>query len=65
MTNVKVGLCAAIHPNMPGDDVGVYKKIINQMEPLKKDMDFDLVVENKPISFSAQACRMEGPYFHS
>ncbi len=46
---VVVGLCGAIHPGMPGDDVGVYKKIMKQMEPLKKDMDFDLIVESNPV----------------
>ena len=32
---VMVGLVAAVHPNMPGDDMGEYKKIIKQIEILK------------------------------
>jgi len=46
---VMVGLVSAVHPNMPGDDVGVYRKIIKQLEPLKKEMDFDLVVVKEPV----------------
>jgi len=48
-TKVVVGLCAAVHPNMPGDDENVYKTIVRQMEILKKDLDFNLVVLHKPI----------------
>ena len=46
---VIVGLTAAVHPNMPGDDVGVYRKIVKQIELLKKEFDFDLVTVNDPI----------------
>jgi L-fucose isomerase-like protein len=51
MSNDKVivGLTAAIHPGMPGDDIGVYKKIIKQLEPLKKEFDFDLITVKDPV----------------
>ena len=46
---VIVGLTAAIHPGMPGDDVGMYRKIIKQLEPLKNEYDFKLVIVNNPV----------------
>ena len=46
---VIVGLVSAVHPGMPGDDVGVYKKVIKQLEPLKQKMDFELVVAKDPV----------------
>ncbi len=41
---VIVGLVGAIHPNMPGDDVGAYKRVIESMRGMQKKLDFDLVV---------------------
>ena len=46
---VIVGLTAAVHPGMPGDDVGVYQAILPQMEKLAKEYDFDLVFVPEPI----------------
>lgn len=35
-------MTGAVHSNMPGDDKGVYRQIIKDMEKLKEDLDFDL-----------------------
>ena len=42
-SKVIVGLVGAIHPNMPGDDVGVYKQIVESMEKLQYQLDFDFL----------------------
>lgn len=46
---VIMGLTAAVHPGMPGDDVGVYHAIIPYMEKMAKEYDFELVVFPEPI----------------
>jgi len=46
---IKVGLAAAVHPGMPGDDVGVYRRVIPQMEELAKEHTFDIVYIPDPI----------------
>jgi len=48
---VIVGLVGAIHSNMPGDDVGVYKQVIESMRGLQAKLDFDLVVYEKPVKW--------------
>ena len=55
MVNSKiiVGLAGAIHPNMPGDDVGVYKKIIESMKALQGTLNFELVAHEKPVKMGA------------
>ncbi|MCP4400761.1 MAG: hypothetical protein GY801_26100 [bacterium] len=50
-SKVIVGLAGAIHPNMPGDDVGVYKKVIESMKALQGRLDFELVVHEKPVKW--------------
>jgi len=46
---VIVGLTSVVHPNMPGDDRGIYKKIIKSMEELKDKMNFELVTVDRPL----------------
>ncbi len=46
---VVVGLTSVVHPNMPGDDRGIYKKIIKSMEELKSKMNFELVTIDRPL----------------
>lgn len=46
---IKLGLCGAIHPNMPGDDTGIFKNIIEQLEKMKEPFGFDLVVAPNPM----------------
>ncbi len=46
---VLVGLTAALHPGMPGDDAGVYRSIIPQMQNLSTEYGFDLVYVPEPI----------------
>ena len=52
-TKIKVGLCGAVHPNMPGDDRGVYRRIVGSMEKLQKQMGFELVTLKKPVESEA------------
>ena len=47
--NIRVGLCGAVHPNMPGDDRKVYKRVVSSMEKLQKEMGFELVALQKPV----------------
>jgi L-fucose isomerase-like protein len=46
---VIVGLTAAVHPGMPGDDVGVYQAIIPQMEKMAKELNFEFTFVPDPI----------------
>jgi len=50
---VKIGLTGVVHPNMPGDDEGVYAGIIKSMELLQADLDFDLAVLPDPLRSEA------------
>lgn len=50
-SKVIVGLVGVIHPNMPGDDVGVYKQIVESMKKLQDQLDFELVVHEKPVKW--------------
>lgn len=40
---VLIGLVGLVHPNMPGDDREVYRRMIAALEALKDKLDFDLV----------------------
>ena len=42
MMSIRVGLCGAVHPNMPGDDRGVCKRIVVSMEKFQKDLQLML-----------------------
>ncbi|HVP18190.1 MAG TPA: hypothetical protein VMU36_04280 [Spirochaetia bacterium] len=46
---VHVGLTGAVHPNMPGDDTGLYASVIERMSALSKSMEFDLSVYREPL----------------
>lgn len=49
MVSIRVGLCGAVHPNMPGDDRGVYKRVVGSMEKLQAELGFELVTLQKPV----------------
>ncbi len=53
--SIRVGLCGAVHPNMPGDDRGVYKRVAGSMEKLQKELGFKLVALPKPVLSEADA----------
>jgi L-fucose isomerase-like protein len=57
MVSIRVGICGAVHPNMPGDDRGVYKKVVSSMEKLQKDLGFELAVLNNPVQTETDAER--------
>ena len=46
---VRVGLVGAVHPNMPGDDEGLFKKVAAAMEELAAQIGFDLSVYGSPL----------------
>lgn len=48
---VVVGLAGAIHPNMPGDDVGTYKKVVESMQGIQKRLGFELVAYEPVIKW--------------
>ncbi len=50
-SKVVVGLVGAIHPNMPGDDVGVYKHVVESMRGMQASLDFDLAVYEPVIKW--------------
>ncbi len=41
---LKIGLTGAVHPNMPGDDVGAYRRAVSELVELSKYYGFDLAV---------------------
>jgi L-fucose isomerase-like protein len=48
-SKVIVGLAGAIHPNMPGDDAGAYKRVVESMRGLQNQLNFELVVYDPVI----------------
>ena len=50
---VRIGLAGAVHPNMPGDDEGLYRKIADGMRALSVSEGFELSVFEKPIRSEA------------
>ncbi len=54
---VKIGLTGVVHPNMPGNDRGLYNHIIEAMNVLKDKLDFDLIVVTKPLESEEDGCR--------
>ena len=50
-----IGLAGAIHPNMPGDDIGLYKKTIDGLKSLTKKLEFELVYSPEPIKSESDA----------
>jgi L-fucose isomerase-like protein len=49
MERVRIGLTGAVHPNMPGDDVGLYSTVIERMTALADTLAFDLSVFHEPL----------------
>ncbi len=41
---IKIGITGAVHPNMPGDDLGVYRQIVSDMIKMQDEYGFELVV---------------------
>jgi hypothetical protein len=54
-SKIKIGFVGAVHPNMPGDDVGLYKTIIDRMENLKGEFGYDTAVVHSVIRSEADA----------
>jgi len=50
---LRVGLAGAVHPNMPGDDRGLYARIIAFMEAFSTEKGFDLSVFREPLRSEA------------
>lgn len=46
---VRIGLVGAVHPNMPGGDVELFRLILGRMEALGERYDFDLVTVPDPL----------------
>jgi L-fucose isomerase-like protein len=49
MERVRIGLTGAVHPNMPGDDTGLYAAVIDRMTALAGTLGFDLSVFREPL----------------
>jgi L-fucose isomerase-like protein len=49
MERVRIGLAGAVHPNMPGDDTGLYGMVIDRMTSLAGTLGFDLSVFREPL----------------
>lgn len=48
-TRLHIGLTGAIHPNMPGDDAGLYASVSARLTELSKTMGFDLSIYPPPL----------------
>jgi L-fucose isomerase-like protein len=49
MERVRIGLTGAVHPNMPGDDAGLYQQVVAEVRALSATMGFDLSVLPEPL----------------
>jgi L-fucose isomerase-like protein len=49
MEKLHVGLAGAVHPNMPGDDTGLYANVVERMKALGASLRFDLSVFPEPL----------------
>jgi len=49
MERVRIGLAGAVHPNMPGDDTGLYAMVIDRMAALSGSLGFELSVLREPL----------------
>ncbi len=52
---LKIGLMGGVHPNMPGDDVGLYKNIVSSMSVMADQQGFELVTVSDPVKSEADA----------
>ena len=48
-TQLKIGLIGAVHPNMPGDDIGLYRYIVEAMEGRQEEDGYELCVVTDPL----------------
>ena len=46
---LKIGLAGGVHPNMPGDDEALYRRVAGEFETLAESFGFDLVLESDPL----------------
>ena len=56
-TKLRIALVCGIHPNMPGDDEGLYKQIISDMDSLQEKLGFELLVVYEPLRSESSAER--------
>lgn len=49
MERVRIGLTGAVHPNMPGDDLGLWERVVADMTALARRLDVDLSVLREPL----------------
>ncbi|HET6411331.1 MAG TPA: hypothetical protein VFG53_04685 [Anaeromyxobacter sp.] len=49
MERMRIGLAGAVHPNMPGDDAGLYATVIDRVTALAQPLGFDLSVYREPL----------------
>ena len=52
---IKVGLMGGVHPNMPGDDAGTFRKAAAGLAELQKLMDFKLFTVDEPVRSESDA----------
>jgi L-fucose isomerase-like protein len=50
---VHIGLAGAVHPNMPGDDTGLYAAVAEKVAALSRTMSFELSVYREPLRSEA------------
>lgn len=56
-TKMRVAMVCGIHPNMPGDDTGLYKNVIDQMKGLQQELDFEFRFLAEPIRTEEDAAK--------
>jgi L-fucose isomerase-like protein len=49
-TLLHIGLVAAVHPNMPGDDKGLYKSIIDKLRDIGPKLDYQIVEQTEVLA---------------
>lgn len=52
-TRLIVGLVGAVHPNMPGDDAGLFRRVAEATARLAHELDFELEVYQAPVQSEA------------
>jgi len=57
MERVRIGLAGAVHPNMPGDDTGLYSMVVERMTALAGTLAFDLSVFREPLRSEEDGAR--------
>lgn len=46
---VRVGLLGAVHPNMPGDDLGLFRQLVETMEAAQEQSGYELITITEPL----------------